>query len=163
MGAALSLWIPLWIPLWILLWISEAQAVPSLGEGAQQVTIQITGTDQPVVVERVGVGRLPLSKELSTWEGQFRGDPARFLQLRVWEGTAVLWEGTLFLTDQYADTFCFRVVDLPPRTLLRVATVAPPPKIGSLPMDGFGMTRGIAALAFVVACAALGWIQRRPR
>ena len=151
------------LSLWISLWISAARALPTLGDGPQQITIQITGTDQPVVVERVGVGRLTLSKELHTWEGQFRGDPARFLQLRVWEGTTSLWEGTLFLTDQYADTFCFRVVDLPPRTLLRVATIAPPPKIGSLPMDGFGMTRGIAVLAFVTACAALGWAQRRPR
>ena len=141
--------------------IVPALAIPSLGEGSQQITVQVVGTDQPVIAEWVGVGRMPLAKELSTWEGNFHSEPSRFLQMRIWELGTLLWEGTLFLTDQHADTFCFRVVDLPPRTLLRVATIAPPPKIGSMPMDGFGMIWAIAVLLVVLGVGGLGFLQRR--
>ena len=149
------------LPALLLTLAAPALAIPSLGEGAQQVTVQVVGTDQPVIAEWVGVGRLPLAKELSTWEGNFHSEPSRFLQLRIWEMGALLWEGTLFLTDQQADTFCFRVVDLPPRTLLRVATIAPPPKIGSMPMDGFGMIWAITVLLTVLGAGVLGLLQRR--
>lgn len=109
--------------------------MPVLGEGAQEVRLQVTGTDQPVIAEWVGQGRLNLENQANIWEGAFHLEPQRFLQLRLLEGDKMLWEGTVPLTDQRAEVLSFRLRDQTPsrpRSLERVAAAGPLPQVAGV-------------------------------
>lgn len=80
----------------------------------------------------MGLGSLDLSSGRDAWEGEFASEPRRFLPLRLWQGSRLLWEGTVPLADQHAETLAFRVVERDgSRVVERVASVAPLPIVGT--------------------------------
>ena len=141
--------------------LSLALASPSIGEGPLCVTIAVVGTDRPISVNWVGVGRLSLEADNDIWSGDFFISPSRFAQLQVEEAGLPLWEGTLFLTSQHKDTIAFRLVDLPPRTLLRVASLSARPLLGGLPLEGVTWAWAVLILLFLVGATVIGLLRRR--
>lgn len=145
----------------LILLLNYALATPSIGTGPACVTISVVGTDRPISVNWVGVGRLSLQSEDNVYSGDFCVDPSRFAQLQVEEAGLSLWEGTIYLTSQHKDTIAFRVVDLPPRTLLRVASLSTRPLIGGLPLDGVSWAWAVLVLLFLVGTALISLQRRR--
>ena len=131
-----------------------ALALPVLGEGPQVLSLQVVGTDQPVVAEWVGQGRLSLQNDANRWQGDFHTEPLRFLQLRLWEGEQSLWEGTVPLPDQRAEILSFRVIDQTPgrpRHAVRVAAAGPLPVVAGVEGEFFlAALWGLFVLAWLV-------------
>jgi hypothetical protein len=146
----------------MLLLVGLGWGLPVLGEGPQQLSLQVVGSDQPVVAEWVGQGRLTLENQANAWSGEIHTEPLRFLQLRLWEGDQSLWEGTVPLTDQRAEILSFRVVDQAPgrpRRVERVGAAGPLPTVGG--MEGASVLTGLWAL-LLLAWLVGGLRLRRP-
>lgn len=134
-----------------MLWVLSASA-------EQHIFIQVAGSDQPIRAEWVGEESLELRSGRDAWEGAFlREEPRRFLPLRLWQGRQMLWEGTVPLADQHAESLAFRLVDRGSgRQLERVASVAPLPVVGSA-----GPQAAVAWLWGAFLLIYLGFLLRR--
>lgn len=146
----------------MIFWVGLALAAPVLGEGPQSLSLQVVGTDQPVVAEWIGRGRLTLENQANAWTGEIHTEPLRFLQLRLWEGENSLWEGTIPLPDQRAEILSFRVVDqVPgrPRSIERVAATGPLPPVAG--MEGGTALAGLWAGLLLGGLLVGGVLRRR--
>lgn len=131
--------------------MAVALALPRLGEGAQCVRVQLAGADQAIRAEWVGLGSLDLASGRDAWEGEFCTEPSRFLPLRLWQGSRLLWEGTVPLADTHSENVAFRMEARDGgRKVVRVATVAPLPVVGSAgPSAAVAWVWGAFVLAFL--------------
>lgn len=135
-------------------WVLFAQALPVLGDGPALYSLQVWDTDQQIRAEVQGEGSFLLEKRSNAWEGEIHGAPRRFLQLRLWENEKSLWEGTIPLSDQQAETLSFRVLDAAPgrpRRIERVAAASPLPSVGGV--EGRGVFAFFWAGLMLVAVA----------
>ena len=129
----------------MLVVIALSYAMPVMGEGPRCWRLQVWDSDRQIKAEIQSQGSLLLEKNANAWEGEFCGEPLRFLQLHLWEDEKSLWEGTLPVADVKSETFSFRVIDQAPgrpRHIERVAAAAPLPMVGNV--EG----RGVFAIAW---------------
>jgi hypothetical protein len=134
--------------------------MPTLGTGTQSITLIVDHVPAAtkVMAERVGIGTFVLEGEGDTVYGTLQGEPARFLQLRLFEenqGRHQLFDGVLPLTDANREVLAFEVVDEGPRAhALRVPD--PPVAAPDVAVDPrtIGVIRygwGVLVLAYVAA------------
>lgn len=152
-----------------LLSASLALAAPSIGSGAQSITVVVSGAPggTRIEAEQEGVGKLVLEDSGHGYmEGELRGPPARTAQLAL---TAIsgaripLYEGTLVLAERTAQVVSFEVVEDHGRyRAIRTvaapsadATLLPDPTLAPAVRLGFGV---LAVL--YVAGAAIAWARR---